>query len=147
MIYPRLIFAVLLTFSSLPNSFAADNIATQSELSIGIPESGQINARQIILINATIDTKVSSLLFVLTWLNATSDLEATLITPAGAKIDSTIQPPAIYGVNSSLIFYILPNAEVGKWTAVIKAKDVPDMGESYWALFGMISEDEYPNQE
>ena len=138
---------MLLTISSLSISFAADNAGTQSEISTGIPDSGQINATQTILSNATIETNASSLLFVLAWLNATSKLEATLITPAGANIDSTIQPPAIYGMNTSLIFYILPNAEMGKWTAVIKAKDVPDLGESYWALFGTISEDEYPNQD
>jgi hypothetical protein len=145
--YPKLIFVVLLAISSLPTAFAADNAGTQSEIFTGIPESGQINATQIILSNATIDTNVSSLLFVLTWLNTTSNLEATLINPAGEKIDSTIQPPVIYGANTSLIFYILPNAEMGKWTAVIKAKDVPDMGESYWTLFSTISGGEYSNQD
>jgi|WetSurMetagenome_2_1015567.scaffolds.fasta_scaffold203064_2 hypothetical protein len=147
MIYPRLMLAIVLVISSLSGSFAADNAGNLSEISTYIPESGQIHAKQTILSNATFETNISSLLFVLTWLNATSNLEAALIAPSGVKIDSTAQPPVIYGVNKSLIFYILPNAEVGKWTAMITAKDVPDVGESYWALFGTIPENEYTNQD
>jgi hypothetical protein len=145
--YLRLMLAMVLVISSLPISLAANNSGNLSEISTYIPESGQIHAAQTILSNATIDTKISSLLFVLTWLNATSNLEATLIAPSGVKIDSTAQSPIIYGINKSLIFYILPNAEVGKWTAVITAKDVPDMGESYWAIFSTTPENEYTNQD
>jgi hypothetical protein len=136
----RLMLAMVLVISSLPISFAANNTGNLSEIATYLPEGGQIHAAQTILSNATIDTKISSLMFVLTWLNATSNLEATLIAPSGVKIDSTAQSPVIYGVNKSLIFYILPNAEVGKWTAMITAKDVPDMGESYWALFSTTPE-------
>jgi len=139
--------AIVLVISSLPISLAVNNTGNMSEISTYIPDSGQIHAAQIILSNATIDTKISSLLFVLTWLNATSNLEATLIAPSGAKIDSTAQSPVIYGVNKTLIFYILPNAEVGKWTAMITAKDIPDMGESYWALFSTTPENGYNNQD
>ena len=132
--------AVILVVSSLPISFAADNAGNMSEIPTDIPESGLIHATQTILLNKTIDANTSSFLFVLTWLNVTSNLEATLIAPSGVKIDSTTQTPVIYGVNKSLIFYILPNAEVGKWTAMISARDVPNMGESYWALFSTIPE-------
>lgn len=138
---------MVLVISSLSSSFAAENAGNLPEISTYIPESGQIHAKQTILSNATIETNISSFLFVLTWLNATSNLEAALIAPNGARIDSTAQSPVIYGVNKSLIFYILPNAEVGKWTAVITAKDVPDVGESYWALFSTIPENEYTNQD
>ncbi len=133
--YLRLMLAMVLVVSSLSTSFATDEVEDLSEMPAYIPESGQIHATQTILLNETIGAKISSFLFVLTWLNATSNLEATLITPSGVKIDSTIQPPIIYGVNNSLIFYILPSAEAGKWTAVITARDVPDTGESYWTLF------------
>ena len=132
--YLRLMLAMVLVVSSLSISFAADDVENLSEIPTYIPESGQIHATQTILLNETIDANISSFLFVLTWLNATSNLEATLITPSGVKIDSTTQPPVIYGVNKSLIFYILPNAEAGKWTAMITARDVPDIGESYWAF-------------
>ncbi len=140
--YPRLILAMVLAVSSLSISFAADNAGNLSEITTDIPESGLIHPTQAILLNETIDANASSFLFVLTWLNATSNLEATLTTPGGVKIDSTAQPPVIYGVNKSLIFYILPNAEAGEWTATITARDVPDMGESYWALFSTIPEKE-----
>jgi hypothetical protein len=133
--YLRLILAMVLAISSLPISFAADDAGNMSDITTDIPDSGMIHATQTILVNETIDANTSSFLFVLTWLNATSNLEATLITPNGVKIDSTAQPPVIYGVNKSLIFYILPNAEAGEWTAMITARDVPDIGESYWALF------------
>jgi hypothetical protein len=133
--------AVILIVSSLPISFAAENVENLSEMSTDIPESGLIHATQTILLNETIDANTSSFLFVLTWLNATSNLDATLLTPSGVKIDSTAQPPVIYGTNKSLIFYILPNADVGEWSAMITAKDVPDMGESYWAIFSAIPKD------
>lgn len=139
--------AMVLVISSLSISFAADNAGNLSEISTNIPESGQIYAMQTKLLNATNDANISSFLFVLTWLNATSNLEATLIAPSGVRIDSTTKSPVIYGVNKSLIFYILPNAEVGKWTAMITAKDVPDMGESYWAIFSTIPENGYTNQD
>jgi hypothetical protein len=93
-------------------SFAADNAGNLSEISTHVPESGQIHATQTILLNTTNGANISSFLFVLTWLNATSNLEAALIAPSGAKIDSTTQLPVIYGVNKSLIFYIIPNAEI-----------------------------------
>jgi hypothetical protein len=147
MIYLKLMLAIVLVISSLPLSFAANNTGNLSEISTYIPESGQIHAAQTILSNATIDAKISSLLFVLTWLNVTSNLEATLIAPSGVKIDSTTQSPVVYGVNKTLIFYILPNAEVGKWTAMITARDVPDMGESYWAIFSTTPENEYTKQD
>jgi hypothetical protein len=140
--YLRLMLAVVLVVCSLPNSSAAENVGTVSEIPAYIPESGQIYAMQTILLNATNDANISSFLFILTWLNATSKLEASLITPSGVKINSTAQPPVIYGVNESQIFYILPNAEVGRWTARITAKDVPDNGESYWSLFSTIPENE-----
>jgi len=136
---------MVLVVSSLSISFAADDAGNLSGITTDMPESGQINATQAILLNATIDANASSFLFVLTWLNATSNLEATLTTPSGIKIDSTAQPPVIYGVNKSMIFYILPYAEAGKWTAMITAKDVPDMGESYWALFSTVPQNEYAN--
>jgi hypothetical protein len=134
---------MVLAISSISISLAADNAGNLMDMSTNIPESGQIYATQTKLLNATNDANISSFLFVLTWLNATSKLEATLIAPSGIKIDSATQPPVTYEVNKSLIFYILPNAEVGKWTAIITAKDVPDRGESYWALFSRIPENEY----
>ena len=144
--YARLILAMVLVVCSLPISFAADIAGNSSEIPTDIPESGLIHATQTIFLNGTTDANTSSFLFVLTWLNVTSNLEATLITPSGVKIDPNTQPPVIYGVNKSLIFYILPNAEAGKWTAMITAKDVPDVGEPYWALFSTIPENEYTNQ-
>jgi hypothetical protein len=147
MIYLRLmLLAAILVVSSLSISLAADKVENLSEIPTYIPENGQIHATQTILLNTTIGTNSSSLLFVLNWLNATSNLEATLISPSGVKIDSTTQSPVIYGENTSLIFYILPNPEVGKWTAMITAKDVLDMGESYWALFSTTPEDNSTKQ-
>jgi len=137
-----MLLAMVLVVSNPSFSFAAE----KSEMPTYIPENGLIHATQTILLNTTIDTNLSSVLFVLTWLNATSNLEATLTTPSGVKIDSTAQLPVIYGENKSLIFYILPNPEVGEWTAKITAKNVQDIGESYSALFSTTPEDEYTKQ-
>ena len=132
--------AVILIASSFPIISAENGAESVSDIPTYIPESGQINATETVLLNATTDANISSYLFVLSWLNATSRLDASLISPSGIKINSTVQPPIVYGMNESLIFYILPDAEKGKWAAMITAKDVPDLGESYWALFAPIPE-------
>ncbi len=136
--YSGLALALALIFSSFPIIFAAEDAESISDMPTHIPESGQINATETRLLNATNDANITSYLFALTWLNATSKLDAVLVSPSGIRIDSNVQPPIIYGVNGSLIFYIIPDAEKGKWTAMITARDVPDLGESYWALFAPI---------
>lgn len=128
--------------SSFPMFSVAEDGERISDISIYIPESGHINANETRSMTATTDANISSYLFALTWLNATSKLDAVLISPSGVKIDSTVQPPIAYGVNESLIFYILPDAEKGKWNATITARDVSDAGESYWAVFGPVPENE-----
>jgi hypothetical protein len=141
-----MLLAIVLMVSNLSISFAADPVENGSEMPAYIPESGQIHATQTVLLNTTISTNLSSFSFILNWFNATSSLEATLTSPSGAKIDSTAQPPVIYGMNTSLIFYILPSPEAGKWTAAITAKNVPDAGESYWTLFDTTSVNESTEQ-
>lgn len=133
--YSGLALALVLIFSSFPIIFAAEDAESISDMQTYIPESGQINATETRLLNATTDANISSYIFALTWMNATSKLDAVLISPSGIRIDSNVQPPIIYGVNKSLIFYILPDTEKGKWTAMITARNVPDLGESYLALF------------
>ena len=137
-----MLLAIVLMVSNLSISFAANPVENGSEMPAYIPEYEQIHASQTVLLNTTIDTNLSSFSFILTWFNATSSLEATLTSPGGAKIDSTAQLPVIYGTNKSLIFYILPSPEAGKWTAAITAKKVPDVGESYFALFNTTYADE-----
>jgi hypothetical protein len=145
--YIRLmLFALVLVVSNLSISIASDLVKDGSEMPAYIPEYGQIHATESVLLNTTIGTNLSSFSFILTWINATSNLEAILTSPGGAKIDSTAQMPIIYGTNKSLIFYILPNPEAGKWTATITAKNVPDVGEFYWALFNTTSVDEHSEQ-
>ena len=126
---------------SIP-SISADPVENGSEMPVYIPEIGQIHATQTVLLNTTIGSNLSSFSFILAWFNATSSLEATLTSPRGTKIDSTAQPPIIYGINKSLIFYILPNPEAGKWTAAISAKNAPDAGETFLALFNTTFTDE-----
>jgi hypothetical protein len=133
---------VVLMVSNLSISFAADPVENGSEMPVYIPEYGLIHATESVLLNTTIGTNISSFSFILKWFNATSNLEATLTSPSGTKIDSTAQMPTIYGMNQSLIFYILPRPDPGKWTAAITAKNVPDVGESYWALFNTTYADE-----
>lgn len=141
-----MLFAITLMIGNLSIAFAVDPVEVGLELPVYVPELEQIHAMQPVSLNTTIGTNLSSFLFVLTWLNATSNLEATLTSPSGAKIDSTAQPPVIYGTNKSLIFYILPSPEAGKWTASITAKNVPDAGESYLAIFDTTSMDEFTEQ-
>lgn len=130
-----MLIAAVLLGSILSISFAADLAEIGSEIPAYIPENGQIYAMQTVLLNTTTGNSLSSFSFILVWFNDTSGLEATLTSPSGTKIDSTAQLPLIYGMNNSLIFYIVPSPESGEWTATITAKNVPDVGESYWALF------------
>jgi hypothetical protein len=141
-----ILLALLLVVGNLSIAIASDPVENTSEMTAYFPEYGQIHATQMVLLNTTIGTNLSSFSFILTWLNATSNLEATLTSPSGIKIDSTAQLPVIYGTNKSLIFYILPSPEAGKWTATITAKNVQDVGEFYWALFNTTSEEKYTEQ-
>jgi len=136
-----MLLAIILMISNLSIAFAVDPAKTGSEIPAFIPEYEQIYATQPVLLNTTIGSNLSSFSLILTWLNATSSLEATLTSPSGTKIDSTAQPPVIYGTNKSLIFYILPSPEAGIWTVEITAKNVPDAGESYLALLNSESVD------
>jgi hypothetical protein len=136
--YFRLGLAFIIIASIFPIIFAAEDAESSLDMPSYIPESGQINVNETRLLYATIDINTSSYLFALTWLNTTSKFDVVLISPSGIMINSTVQPPVAYGVNDSLIYYILPDAENGKWTAMITAVDVPDSGESYWALFAPI---------
>lgn len=141
-----MLLAIILMISNLSIAFAVDPVETGSEITAFIPELEQINATQPVLLNTTIDTNLSSFSFILTWLNATSSLEATLTSPSGTKIDSTAQLPIIYGTNKTMIYYILPSPEAGKWTVEITAKNAPDVGESFLALFNADSMDESTEQ-
>jgi hypothetical protein len=134
-----MLFALVMMVSNLSNSFTADAVENGSEMQAYIPEYGQIHAADCVLLNTTIGANISSFSFILAWFNATSSLEATLTSPGGVKIDSTAQLPIIYGMNNSLIFYILHSPEAGIWTATITAKNVPDVGETYWAVFNTTS--------
>jgi hypothetical protein len=141
-----MLFALVLVVSNLPISIASDPVKDRPDMPAYFPEYGQIHATESVLLNTTIGTNLSSFSFVLTWINATSNLEAILTSPGGVQIDSTAQMPIIYGTNKSLVFYILQNPEAGKWTATITAKNVPDVGEFYWALFNTTPVDEYSEQ-
>ncbi len=141
-----ILLAIILMISNLSIAFAVDPVDTGSDMAAFVPEYEQINATQPVLLNTTIGTGLSSFSFILTWLNATSSLEATLTSPSGTKIDSNAQLPIIYGTNKTMIYFILPGPEAGKWTAVITAKNAPDVGESFLALFNTDSMDESTEQ-
>lgn len=136
-----LLLAAVLLASNLSISLAADPEESSSEIPAYIPESGKIFPAQTVLLNTTIGANLSSFSFILAWFNDTSSLQATLTSPSGTKIDSTAKAPVIYDQNNSLIFYILPSPEAGEWTATITAKNAPDAGEYYWALYSTAQMD------
>jgi hypothetical protein len=76
----------------------------------------------------------SQLTFILSWQNATSNLDMTLSAPDGQKIDSPIQPPDIYKKNDTTVQYTIPNPEPGNWTAKVIARTTPEPGEGYCVL-------------
>jgi hypothetical protein len=141
-----MLLAIVLPVGNPSISLAADPVENWPEMPAYIPEYGQINATQTVLSNTTIGANLSSLSFILTWFDAASSLEATLTSPNGTKIDSTAKMPIIYGINKSMIFYILPDPQAGKWTATITGKNVPVEGVSYLSLFYSVPADESTEQ-
>ena len=122
----ELIFISLLAFSVLGMLSVA-----QDQGLIPVQSCGVLNATGSSLVKSNIGSHLSSVSFLLNWTNATSSLDMILSSPSGLKIDSSAQPPVIYGENESMEYYIVPNPEPGTWTVQIRPKSVPDKGEEY----------------
>lgn len=128
---PRLIFFSVFLAISISGLLSVAVIAENSLSLVPIQSCGHLNATGPSLLNSSIGSNLSAVTFLLDWTNASSRLEMTLTTPDGQKIDSSAQPPVIYGKNESTEYFLVPNPEQGAWTAQVKANSVTDKGEDY----------------
>jgi len=132
----------LSSFSLVRNSFALLAVSLfcfSGYVEVSSSEQVQVIDRiypsETVSLNTTVGLNTSEMSFVLFWENATSSLDAVLYSPSGTEINSSAPPSVIYGVNNTLIYYIVHRPEPGEWVAKIQAAAVPDVGESYWVIF------------
>jgi hypothetical protein len=127
--YELLFLGLLFSLSCIASSIDAEEDTPQ----IGdvIPINGQINASESQSQISMIEGNASFVAFYLNWQNMDSDLEMTLKSPSGVEIDQSAQMPIIYKKEKINAYYIIPNPELGNWTAIIEAKKVPPEGEKY----------------
>jgi hypothetical protein len=120
-----------LLFSLICIASGIDTVEDAPQIGDVIPVSGQINASESQSQISMIETNVSSVVFSLSWQNADSDLDMSLITPSGDQINQSAQMPIIYKKENIYAYYIVPDPMPGNWTAIIEAKKVPSEGENY----------------
>jgi len=128
-----ILITLAMTFSCLPLTSMAEDAGNGSELIAESPKCGPINNSETLLLNSTIPSNVSSCSFVLSWSNATNNLDMALISPGGVKIDSSAQLPIVYEANSSMVYYLVPDPEPGIWSIAVAGSNVTQKGEEYCA--------------
>lgn len=124
MISVFLIFGVICIASTaqLPN-----NIKMDSNCSV-------IKSAENASVSSTVGPGNSQATFILSWQNATSNLDMVLSAPDGKKIDSAVQPSDIYSKNVTMIQYTIPDPKPGNWTANVTAKTALESDEAYCVL-------------
>ena len=123
---------ILLTiFGMLCTASDAQPIEADSNQMMTVPVCGHIDTSEGLSLKSAIESNISEASFVLSWTNVTTDLQMVLETPSGQEINQSVKSPAIYSTNKSLIYYIIPDPEVGIWTAKIVPNDMPASGEDY----------------
>ena len=132
-----ILITLAMTFSCLPITSMAEIAGNNSELIAESTQCGPINNSEMILLKSTIPSNVSSCSFILSWSNATNNLDMALTSPAGVKIDSSAQLPIIYEKNSSLVYYIVPDPEPGIWSVAVAGNNVAQKGEEYCAYLSL----------
>ena len=96
-----------------------------------VPKCDVVKSGENVSLSSNIGPGNAQLMYILSWVNSTSVLDMTLITPSGKKIVSSAQSPIIYRKNETMITYIVPVPETGKWNTEITAKTAPELGEEF----------------
>ena len=107
-----------------------------------IPTCGHIAPSSSVMHNTTIDSTISTALFVIHWIRSESDLNLVLYSPNGTRIDSSVAVTDFsiyYEENTTYEYYVIQNPEYGNWTMEITAINVPSDGEDYCAFVNTIS--------
>lgn len=143
-------FAALLIISvslCLANGVGQEGSAINQEVML-VPISSHINASETQSLNFAVGPDAVSASFILTWGKAMGDLDMVLITPGGMQVDPASDELIIYKKNieddkrnMSMLFYIIPEPEIGDWTAEITATAVPETGANYYAFMIPTGED------
>jgi len=124
--------ALVMLVGSLCPAYAAEDAAALDE-GLVIPMCRYINPSETHQMDVSVDEEITMASFLMDWRNVTSDLEMVLITPSGARINSTVGEPITFDKNGSSIYYIVPDPQPGQWIAEIAAKNAPVGGEEYCA--------------
>ncbi len=106
-----------------------------------VPFCGYINASESFEMNVSVGSNVTSASFLVDWMNLSSNLEMTLVSPSGRSIASSVGEPITFNESNASIYYIVPDPEPGEWVAIITAKEVPAVGEEY-CTYSYLEEEE-----
>jgi hypothetical protein len=122
-----LIFLIFGAICMASTAQLPDNMKMNSNCSV-------IKSGEIASIGSNIDTGNSQATFILSWLNATSNLDMVLSAPDGKRIDSTAMTSDTYRKNDTMVQYIISDPMPGNWTANITASKTSELGEGYCVL-------------
>lgn len=136
---------LLAALAAISTIFWVGPAAAQNGL-LNVPACGTIGPSQTFSQGFAIEPNATSVSFVLSWANKTSELEMTLQTPAGQEMDSRVEAPDSWSKSDNLEFFIISNPLPGTWTAVVKAGNLPSGVEDY-CLYTFLSNETEPAEE
>ena len=145
MIRNGLIFT-LLVFGALCLASFAQIIDLDSNQTMMVPTCNNIGPSETLLQNSLIDSNLTSISFILSWSDSTNSPEMVLRTPGAHEINQFVEPPIIYEKNDTIIYYIIPNPEIGNWTLEINTNDQSSKDEDY-CLFIVQDTSSQSNEE
>lgn len=125
--------ALIALVGSLGPAWGAETTEDSLDEGLVVPFHGYINASEPFEMSVSVGSNVTSASFFVDWMNLSSDLDMTLVSPSGRNIDSSVGEPIVFNESNASIYYIVPDPEPGEWVAMITAREVPAVGEEYWA--------------
>ena len=96
-----------------------------------IPICRHINASETISMNSSVEKATFSASFIMTWIDAASQMEMKLVSPSGLLIDSSAESPIVYSRNETMLYFIVHAPEAGNWSQIITARNLSQKGENY----------------
>lgn len=111
--------------------FCALFVAIALDQPTPIPICRHINASETISMNSRVETGTFSTSFVLTWIDASSQMEMILRSPSGLLLNPSAESPIVYSKNKTMLYFIVPSPEPGNWSEIITAKNLSQKGEDY----------------
>lgn len=133
--------ALIALVGSLSLAWGAETTEDSLDEGLVVPFHGYINASEPFQMSVSVGSNVTFASFFVDWMNLSSDLDMTLVSPSGRNIDSSVGEPIAFNESNASIYYMVPDPEPGEWVATVTAKEVPAVGEEYWA-YSYLEEEE-----